>query len=106
MVELPEPQPGPKDVLIEVHAININPVDIKTRKGGAMYGSLKQEGNVILGGDISGIVKATGAETTRFKVGDEVFGMVNFPGHGKAYAEYAVAPEDHLVLKPNNCTHV
>ncbi|WP_448633198.1 NADP-dependent oxidoreductase [Pedobacter panaciterrae] len=40
-----------------------------------------------------------------FKEGDEVFGMINFPGHGKAYAEYAAAPASHLALKPANVTH-
>ena len=105
LTELPEPQPGPKEVLIEVHAIRVNPVDIKTRKGGALYGSLKQDGNVILGWDISGVVKTVGPEVKKLKAGDAVFGMVNFPGHGKAYAEYVAAPEEHLALKPANCTH-
>ena len=34
--------------------------------------------------------------------GDEVFGMINFPRHGKAYAEYVAAPADQLALKPRN----
>jgi len=40
-----------------------------------------------------------------FEVGDEVFGMVNFPDNGKTYAEYVAAPADQLVLKPDNVTH-
>ncbi|MGE8302194.1 MAG: NADP-dependent oxidoreductase, partial [Sphingobacterium paramultivorum] len=43
---------------------------------------------------------------TEFTIGEEVFGMVNFVGHGKAYAEYVAAPADHLVLKPKNITHI
>jgi NADPH:quinone reductase-like Zn-dependent oxidoreductase len=42
---------------------------------------------------------------TRFKKGDQVFGMVNFEGHGKAYAEYVAAPEAHLAIKPASVTH-
>ncbi|HZT34451.1 MAG TPA: NADP-dependent oxidoreductase, partial [Nitrososphaera sp.] len=40
-----------------------------------------------------------------FRKGDEVFGMVNFTGHGKAYAEYVSVREDHLALKPSSITH-
>jgi NADPH:quinone reductase-like Zn-dependent oxidoreductase len=61
---------------------------------------------LILGWDISGEVVAIGNEVTRFKVGDEVFGMVNFVGHGKGYAEYVAALDEHLALKPKNSSHV
>jgi len=40
-----------------------------------------------------------------FRVGDAVFGMINFPGHGKAYAEYVAAPAAHLALKPSTISH-
>src|SRR4029077_1123786 len=46
-----------------------------------------------------------GKEVTKFKKGDEVFGMVNFGGHGKAYAEYVASPAAHVVLKPSNISH-
>ena len=103
--EIPEPTLRSNEVLVKVHAIAINPVDIKTRKGGSLYGSLKEQVPVILGWDISGIVQSVGSEVTRFQEGDEVFGMVNFPGHGKAYAQYVAAPEVHLTLKPGNISH-
>lgn len=99
------PIPGSNEVLIKVHAIGINPVDVKTRKGGALYNSLKKDSQVILGWDISGTVQSIGSEVTEFKEGDEVFGMVNFPGHGKAYAAYVTAPSEHLALKPENISH-
>jgi NADPH:quinone reductase-like Zn-dependent oxidoreductase len=60
---------------------------------------------VILGWDVSGTVTATGSGVHTFKTGDEVFGMVNFPGHGKAYAEYVAAPATQLALKPPNVSH-
>ena len=105
MQELPIPQPKASEVLVEVYAFSINPVDIKTRKGGSLYATLKQDQPVILGWDISGVITAVGSDVKDFKEGDAVFGMINFPGHGKAYAEYVVAPSDHLALKPDNCTH-
>lgn len=92
-----------EEVLVEVKVLSINPVDIKTRKGKGRYEILKAEKPIILGWDISGIVKESKSDS--FKVGDEVFGMVNFPGHGKAYAEYVAAPAAHLSLKPKNITH-
>ena len=103
--EIPVPEPGPTEVLVKIHAISINPVDVKTRKGGTFYNKLKDDPPVILGWDISGVVESVGTDVNKFKEGDEVFGMVNFPGHGKAYAAYVAAPEAHLAIKPNNISH-
>ena len=103
--EITAPVPQPKEVLVKVHAAAINPVDMKTRKGGALLAKLQEQGQVILGWDISGVVHATGEDVSFFKPGDEVFGMVNFPGSGRAYAEYVAAPEGHLALKPKNISH-
>ena len=88
------------EVLIQVKAISINPVDVKTRAGKGVYGRLKDLKPIILGWDISGIVTEKAKEVTDFEVGYEVFGMVNFPGHGKAYAEYVAVPANQLALKP------
>ena len=100
--EIAIPEIAGDEVLIRVKAISINPVDSKTRQGKGIYGRLKEESPLILGWDVAGIVEKAGAEVKDFKEGDEVFGMVNFPGHGKAYAEYVVAPASHLALKPQN----
>lgn len=99
--EIPNLQPG--EVLVKTKAISINPVDVKSRQGKGFYGRIKDEKPIILGWDISGVV--TASESDIFKIGDEVFGMVNFPGHGKAYAEYVTAPANQLALKPKNITH-
>ncbi len=99
-VELAKPTINEGEVLIKVKAISINPVDVKSRAGKGVYGRIKTENPLILGWDISGIVEET--KSPNFKVGDEVFGMVNFPGHGKAYAEYVAAPANQLALKPKN----
>lgn len=103
--ELGTPGIQKNEVLVKTKALSINPVDIKTRNGKAMYASIKSEAPVILGWDISGEVVAVGEEVVKFKAGDEVFGMVNFPGHGKAYAEYVAAPEAHLTIKPTEVSH-
>jgi len=88
--------------LVSVRAISINPVDVRTRAGSAMAEHLKQYLPLILGWDIAGVVTEVGSEVSKFKLGDEVFGLVNFLGQGKAYAEYVAAPAHHLSLKPAN----
>jgi len=103
--ELSLPTIQNNEVLVAIKAVSINPVDVKTRSGKAMAGRLKEEKPVILGWDISGVVSEVGDDVKDFKIGDEVFGMVNFPGHGKAYAEYVAAPAAHLSLKPTNVSH-
>ena len=91
------------EVLIQVKAISINPVDVKSRSGKGVYGRIKDENPLILGWDISGVVVES--QDAKFKTGDAVFGMVQFPGHGKAYAEYVAAPASQLALKPQNINH-
>jgi NADPH:quinone reductase-like Zn-dependent oxidoreductase len=101
--ELPVPAIKDGGVLVQVKAISINPVDTKARAGKALADLLRNDKPIILGWDISGVV----IESTSplFMEGDEVFGMINFPGHGKAYAEHVVAPAEHLAIKPENITH-
>lgn len=103
--EVPTPIINDNEVLVQVKAISINPVDMKTRSGKALAARLKTESPIILGWDISGVITQVGSKVTDFKEGDEVFGMVNFPGHGKAYAEYVVAPATQLAIKPQNISH-
>ncbi len=91
------------EVLIQVKAISINPVDVKSRSGKGVYGRIKDEKPLVLGWDVSGTVVES--HDPKFKIGDEVFGMINFPGHGRAYAEYVVAPASHLALKPQNISY-
>jgi len=105
IAEVPVPEIADNEVLVQVKAISVNPVDVKTTIGKGMSGRLKNEDPLILGWDISGIVTQKGSAVTDFEVGDAVFGMVNFPGHGKVYAEYVAAPASHLALKPANISH-
>ncbi|MBL4674884.1 MAG: NADP-dependent oxidoreductase [Mucilaginibacter sp.] len=103
LVDIEKPVAANNEVVIKTKAISINPVDAKTRDGRGVYNWIKDENPLILGWDISGEV--TESKSPLFKVGDEVFGMVNFPGHGKVYAEYVVAKADELTLKPSNINH-
>jgi NADPH:quinone reductase-like Zn-dependent oxidoreductase len=103
--EIPVPDISDNEVLVRVKAFSINPVDIKTRLGRGQASRLKEYNPMIPGWDISGIISKTGKSVATFKNGDEVFGMVNFPGHGKAYAEFVAAHESHLALKPANVSH-
>lgn len=63
---------------------------------------LKQEKPMILGWDVAGEIVHLGNDESTFKIGDAVFGTINFPGIGNAYAEYVVAPESQISLKPDN----
>jgi NADPH:quinone reductase-like Zn-dependent oxidoreductase len=70
-VDLQKPTPGPRDLLVEVWAISVNPVDAKIRSGngpGTPGGDVK-----VLGWDAAGIVAAVGTEATLFTPGDEVY---------------------------------
>jgi zinc-binding alcohol dehydrogenase family protein len=77
-VELPDPQPGPRDLLVEVHTISVNPVDTKVRMGMAPEPGQPR----VLGWDASGIVRAAGRDVTLFRPGDRVWyaGALQRPG--------------------------
>jgi len=99
------PTPGIKsgEVLIKAKAFSVNPVDYKTREGKGAAKRLTLP--IILGWDVCGEVVEL-SNNSKFKVGDIVFGLVNFPGEGKTYAEYVVAPAEHVVKKPANISEV
>ncbi|WP_342243825.1 zinc-binding alcohol dehydrogenase family protein [Pseudomonas sp. OTU5201] len=77
-IELPEPQPGPRDLLVEVRAISVNPVDTKVRRNAAPEAGQPK----VLGWDVAGVVKAVGSDVTLFQPGDRVFyaGDLTRPG--------------------------
>ena len=68
-IQLPEPVAGPRDLLVEVKAISVNPVDTKVRQNVAPENGAAK----VLGWDVAGVVKAVGSEVSLFKVGDKVF---------------------------------
>ncbi|ARA79227.1 zinc-binding alcohol dehydrogenase family protein [Pseudomonas ficuserectae] len=77
-IELPEPVAGARDLLVEVKAISVNPVDTKIRQ------NVQPEDGApkVLGWDVAGVVKAVGSQVTLFKPGDKVFyaGSLTRPG--------------------------
>lgn len=77
-IDLPEPTPGPRDLLVEVRAISVNPVDTKIRRNAAPENGQPR----VLGWDVSGVVKAVGRDVSLFQPGDEVFyaGALTRPG--------------------------
>lgn len=68
-IELPAPVAGPRDLLVEVKAISVNPVDTKVRQNVAPENGAAK----VLGWDVAGVVKAVGSEVTLFKAGDKVY---------------------------------
>jgi NADPH2:quinone reductase len=67
-VEIEIADPGPRDLLVEVRAVSVNPVDVKVRAGASPGDSAR-----ILGWDAAGVVRAVGSDVTFFEVGDEVY---------------------------------
>lgn len=103
IAEAEKPSINDNEVLVSVKAISLNPADVKSKYSNEMLNSFYGEKRpIILGWDIAGTVTETGNNVTNFKVGDNVFGMVNFPGVGNAYAEFVAAPEAHLAIMPSN----
>ena len=68
-LDLPEPVPGERDLLVEVHAVSVNPVDVKVRAGMAPEAGQPK----VIGWDASGVVRAVGKDVTLFKSGDRVW---------------------------------
>ncbi|WP_349358762.1 zinc-binding alcohol dehydrogenase family protein [Stappia sp.] len=97
--DIPTPEPGARDLLVEVKAVSVNPVDVKVRTGVDPAGETK-----VLGWDASGIVRATGADVTCFKPGDEVFyaGALDRPGTN---SELHVVDERIVGRKPSRLSH-
>lgn len=97
--ETSKPEPGPRDLLVKIKAVSVNPVDYKVRANSAKGKELEEPR--ILGWDASGVVEATGAEVRNFKEGDEVYysGDLNRPGSN---AEYQAVDERLVGHKPKN----
>ncbi|WP_175653322.1 zinc-binding alcohol dehydrogenase family protein [Pseudomonas sp. Marseille-P9899] len=68
-IELPAPEPGPRDLLVEVRAISVNPVDTKVRRNAQPEGGAAK----VLGWDVAGVVKAVGSDVSLFQPGDKVY---------------------------------
>lgn len=94
-IDLPMPLPGPRDLLVQVQAVSVNPVDTKVRMNSPVTAPR------VLGWDAVGTVHAVGADVTLFKPGDEVFyaGAIDRPGSN---SEYHLVDERIVGHKPRS----
>jgi NADPH:quinone reductase-like Zn-dependent oxidoreductase len=100
VAEIDAPAPMSTEVLVEVYAAGVNPVDYKTRRGSGVAASVGAP-PFVPGWDIAGVVVGCGYGVTRFRPGDRVFGMPRFPREAGAYAEYVTAPSLQLSRIPD-----
>ena len=99
--DVAKPTPKANEVLIKIHATTVVKEDPDMRSSPGFNGLLKPR-HPILGQELAGEVEATGRDVTRFKPGDQVFGIDLFG----AYAEYKCMPEDGaLAIKPVNLSY-
>jgi NADPH:quinone reductase len=98
-MELPKPNPGPRDLLIEVRAVSVNPVDAKIRAGSGPGGPGGE--TRVLGWDAAGVVAGLGTEASHFALGDEVYyaGSLDRPGSN---AEFHLVDERIVGRKPTS----
>jgi NADPH:quinone reductase-like Zn-dependent oxidoreductase len=97
VAELPDPEPGPGEILVRVGAAAMNPFDWKVIDG-ALRGVVPHSFPLVLGNDMAGFVQQAGPGVTRFQLGDRVFGQVMKVAQGRgAYGELVVASADGLL---------
>jgi NADPH:quinone reductase-like Zn-dependent oxidoreductase len=105
--DVPKPEPGPRDVLIRVHASTVSQTDTHVRAASIfvyrLFLGLRRPRHRTLGVDVAGVVEAVGPDVREFKPGDAVFGNVGF--NAGAHAEYAVVPARGAIAhKPSSLT--
>jgi len=102
--DVPRPTLKPDEVLVQVHAAGLNPIDNMIPTG-TFKAVLRFQLPAILGSDLAGVVTEVGSRVTRFKPGDAVFASIFGLGAG-SIAEFAVVPESAAALKPANLDFV
>jgi NADPH:quinone reductase-like Zn-dependent oxidoreductase len=100
VMDVPAPAPRPRDILVEVRAAGLNPVDFKFRQG-KLRAILRPKLPFVLGNELAGEVIAVGSDVKRFRVGDRVFARVAKDRAG-AFAEQACVDEDDAAHMPRN----
>ena len=100
--DVPEPDVGDNDVLIQVHATAVNQLDSKLRNG-EFKPILPYRPPFILGHDVAGVVVRVGPRVRQFKVGDEVYARPDDFRIG-TFAELIAVKEDSVAIKPKNIT--
>ena len=98
--DVPTPSVGARDVLVDVRAASINPLD-KMVRNGELKRLLKYERPFVLGHDVAGVVTQVGADVRDFKVGDEVYSRPRDLRIG-TFAEFIAIDVDDVALKPRS----
>lgn len=93
----PAPAPAPGEVLVEVHAAAITFAELSWDETWRHLPTIPSH-------EVSGVVSAVGAAVDRFRVGDEVYGLIRFDRQGAA-AEFVTAPADDLAFRPTSVSH-
>ncbi|RPI67713.1 MAG: NAD(P)-dependent alcohol dehydrogenase [Ignavibacteriae bacterium] len=105
--DAPTPSPGPTDVLVRVHAAAANAGDWHVIRGTPFMArfafGLFTPKHKVAGSEFAGVVEAVGANVSRARVGDRVFGDVSLTGMG-AFAEYVRAPQEVIARIPEHVT--
>tara|TARA_Y100000814_G_scaffold47909_1_gene29714 strand:+ start:22535 stop:23491 length:957 start_codon:yes stop_codon:yes gene_type:complete len=105
LAEILRPVRTNSEVLIQVAAAGVNPIDAKTRAGRGGFPAIR-EFPVVLGNDFSGVVVEAPFETHPLQPGTEVYGMTTVPRAQGTYAEYVSVNEMSVVRKPPTLSHV
>jgi NADPH:quinone reductase-like Zn-dependent oxidoreductase len=100
--EMPDPEVRDDDVLVQIHAASVNPLDLKIR-GGSLKLILPYRLPFVLGNDLAGVVVRVGSRVRRFKRGDEVYARPDQDRIG-AFAEFISIKEDAVASKPKELT--
>lgn len=104
ITEVPRPTLRPDEMLVEVHAAGLNPIDNMITTG-MFKPVLKFQLPAVMGSDLAGVIVEVGGSVTRFKPGDEIFASIFDQGTG-SLAEFAVVPQDLAARKPANLDFV
>jgi len=104
--ELPTPVPRSGQVRVKVHASAVGPADFKVAQGSNKFLHARKF-PMVLGYDFSGVVDAVGSGESPWKIGDCVFGFLAYgPGNNQgAFAEFVIAQDDQIALKPARVSH-
>ncbi len=100
--EIPEPELGKDDVLVQIHAAGVNPLDLKIRDGEFKM-ILPYRMPLVLGNDLAGVVARVGSGVQQFKAGDEVYARPDDNRIG-AFAEFIAIDQRSLAIKPKDLT--